>query len=366
LVNSRHLRKPLKTLNQWDSMQAMLCEHSTLAAVPRLLAETLEADYGIDPSPLLARAGVDAATFLRPGARVPYPKILRLWGLAVDATADPLFGFRVGERSAPRDFYVLGYSWMASATFYDALERFCRYVGVVSTAATGISLQQYGETVALIETFPDRSLIPHKAANDAGHVAFAKLCQTVTRRDVHPVSVELMIEKDDSSGEYEKLFRCPIIYGAESEKLYFARADVEEPLPGSVPEILDVSDDTAERYLATLDRASVSAAVRKQILQLLPSGHADQSTVAEKLYRSRSTLQRELRAEGTSFRAIQDSTKRNLAERYLRDRKLSQAEIAFLTGFGDQSNFSRAFKRWVGVTPGDYRKQAETAAMSAT
>ena len=343
----------------------MLCEHSTLADVPRLLAETLEAHYGIDPSPLLARAGIDVSTFLRPGSRVPYRKMFRLWDLAIDSTADPLFGFRVGERSAPRDFYVLGYSWMASATFFDALERFCRYVGVVSTAITNISLRQDEETVALIESFPDRSLIPHKAANDAGHVAFAQLCRTITRRAVHPISVELIIEEDaGSSHEYEKLFRCPIVYGAESEKLYFARADVEEPLPGSVPEILDVSDDTAERYLATLDRASVSAEVRKQIIQLLPSGHADQSTVAEKLYRSRSTLQRQLHAEGTSFRAIQDSTRRNLAERYLRDGKLSQAEIAFLTGFGDQSNFSRAFKRWVGVTPGDYRKQSETAAIS--
>ena len=339
-------------------MPVMLYEHSTLADVPRLLAETLEVHYGIDPSPLVAKAGIDETTFLRSGARVPYPKMFRLWDLAVDATADPLFGFRVGERSVPRDFYVLGYSWMASATFLGALERFCRYVGVVSTAVTNLSLQHEPETVALIESFPDPSLKPHQAATDAGHVAFMRLCQTITRHEVHPISVQLIIERDDRSVEYEKLYRCPITYGAECEKLLFARAHVEAPLPGSVPEILDISDETAERYLETLDRASVSAEVRKQIMQLLPSGRADQSTVAEKLYRSRSTLQRQLRAEGSSFRAIQDSTRRDLAERYLRDGKLSQAEIAFLTGFGDQSNFSRAFKRWAGVTPGDYRKQA--------
>jgi AraC-like DNA-binding protein len=100
----------------------------------------------------------------------------------------------------------------------------------------------------------------------------------------------------------------------------------------------------------------VSAEVRKQIIQMLPLGRVDQTTVAERLYRSRATLQRQLKAEGTNFRTIHDSTRRNLAERYLRSGDLAQAEIAFLTGFTDQSNFARAFKRWVGVTPREFRQ----------
>lgn len=342
----------------------MLCEHSTLANVPRLLAETLRAHYKVDPAPLLAKAGIDASAFLRPGARVPYRKMLRLWDVAVETTSDPLFGFRVGERSMPGDFYVLGHSWLASGTLSDALERLCRYIGVVSTAATDVTLQRDDETVAMIETFPDRSLIPRKAANDASFVALIKLCQTIARRPVHPISVELLVAKDDSSVEYERLFRCPVLYEAESEKIIFARSDTEQPLPGSVPEILDASDEIADRYLETLDGSTVSAEVRKQIMQLLPSGHADQSTVAEKLYRSRATLQRQLQAEGTSYRDILDSTRRGLAERYLRAGELSQAEIAFVTGFADQSNFSKAFKRWVGMTPGEYQKRAADSAVS--
>jgi len=339
----------------------MLCEHSTLANVPRLLAETLRNDYGIDPAPLLHDVGIDAAAFLRPGARVPYRKMLRLWQAAVDATADPLFGFRVGERSTPGDFYVLGHSWISTATLFDALERLCRYIGVVSTTSTNIGLQQYEDTVALTESFPDESLAPHRAASDAGHVSLAKLLETIARRPIYPVSVELIVDEDDSSVEYDNLFRCPILYGAASEKLYFARADVEEQLPGSIPELLDASDELAEEYLASLDSSTVSAEVRKQIIQMLPAGHADQTTVAEKLYRSRATLQRQLQAEGTSFRSIHDSTRRGLAERYLRAGELSQAEIAFLTGFTDQSNFARAFKRWAGVTPGEFQQGIEQA-----
>lgn len=335
----------------------MLCDHSTLANVPRLLAETLRDDYDMEPGPLLAEVGIDAAVFLRPGARVPYRKMRRLWALAVERTADPLFGFRVGAHSLPGDFYLLGHSWMASGTLFDALERMCRYIGVVSTAATHISVQKGDDAVGLVEFFPDESLLPHKAASDAGHVALMKLCQTITRRPIYPISVELIVAEDDSSRENENLFRCPIVYGAEVEKILFARADTEQLLPGSIPEILDASDEIADRYVETLDMSTVSAEVRKQLMQLLPSGRSDQATVAEMLYRSRATLQRQLHAEGTSYREVLDSTRRDLAERYLRAGEMSQAEIAFMTGFADQSNFSRAFKRWVGTSPGEYRKR---------
>jgi AraC-like DNA-binding protein len=245
---------------------------------------------------------------------------------------------------------------MASGTLYDALERLSRYIGVLSNIATHTRVQRSDDTVALVESYSNKALMMHRAANDAGYVALIKLCQALCRRPIHPVSAELVIAKDDSSDAIDGLFGCPIVYGADEERIFFAREDADQPLPGWIPEILDTADEVSDRYLESLDSSSVSAEVRKQIMQLLPSGHADQSTVADTLYRSRSTLQRQLSAEGTSFRDILDTTRRSLAERYLRAGELSQAEIAFLTGFADQSNFSRAFKRWVGVTPGDFQK----------
>jgi AraC-like DNA-binding protein len=91
---------------------------------------------------------------------------------------------------------------------------------------------------------------------------------------------------------------------------------------------------------------------------MLPSGKADQDTIASRLYRSTSTLQRQLSAEGTSYRDILETTRRGLAEKYLREGGHTQAEIAYMVGFSDQSNFARAFKRWTGVSPGEFRKTA--------
>ncbi len=98
--------------------------------------------------------------------------------------------------------------------------------------------------------------------------------------------------------------------------------------------------------------------IRQMLIQMLPSGRSDQDSVADRLYRSKSTLQRQLKSEGTSYREILDSTRRSLAEQYLKDGAYSQAQIAFMTGFTDQSNFARAFRRWTGVSPGQFQKVA--------
>ena len=94
------------------------------------------------------------------------------------------------------------------------------------------------------------------------------------------------------------------------------------------------------------------------LVQMLPSGHVDQDTIASKLHRSRSTLQRQLSGEGTSYRDILETTRQGLAEKYLQDSQYSQAQVAFMVGFSDQSNFARAFKRWTGMSPGEFQKAA--------
>ena len=91
------------------------------------------------------------------------------------------------------------------------------------------------------------------------------------------------------------------------------------------------------------------------MIDLLPTGKANQQVIAKRLNKSVSTLQRQLSAEGTTFREIQDGTRQTLAEEYVRDGKHSLAQIAYLLGFSDQSNFSRAFKRWSGATPSEFQ-----------
>jgi hypothetical protein len=117
----------------------MLYEPTTLANVARIIGETLQKDYGIDP----------AAVFI---------------------TDDQQFGLKAGVRAEPSDFYVLGHAWLASATLKGALERLCRYAHVLSTAITQAEVVDEDDMVVFVESFPDPSIVINRTADEAGMV----------------------------------------------------------------------------------------------------------------------------------------------------------------------------------------------------
>lgn len=336
----------------------MLYEPTTLANVARLVGETLQSDYGLDPAPIFKQVNIDTSKFTRPGSRVPLSKMTRLWDMAVYMTDDQQFGLKVGGRAEPSDYYVLGHTWLASATLKGALERACRYAHVLSTAIARATVVEEDGMIVYVESFPDPEIVINRTADEAGIVAFFKLCEIIKRERVRPLRVELVFPIDTARGYLEEFLDCPVTWGNEREKFYFSKEEFEEPLPGFIPDVLDSTSRIAEQYLESLDQSKVATEVRRLLVQMLPAGKADQDTIANRLYRSTSTLQRQLSAEGTSYRDILETTRRGLAEKYLRDGDYSQAEIAYMVGFSDQSNFARAFKRWTGMSPGQFQKSA--------
>jgi AraC-like DNA-binding protein len=155
---------------------------------------------------------------------------------------------------------------------------------------------------------------------------------------------------------YRQALRAPVRFSADVGVFHFDKALLQEPLTHAAPDVAKATDRIAEQYIETLDPNKVASQVRQLLIALLPSGKADQDLVSKRLNRSTSTLQRQLQAEGLSYRDVLDNTRRNLAESYLTDNKHSHAQIAFLLGFSDQSNFSRAFKRWTSMSPGQYHE----------
>ena len=282
----------------------------------------------------------------------------RLWDVAVYMTDDQQFGLRAGSRAEPGDFYVLGHTWLASGTLRGALERLSRYAHVLSTAISSSEVVEKDGMIVYVESFPDPGIVINRTADEAGMVAFFKLCEIIKRERVRPLWAELVFPAETARGYLEDFLGCPVTYGNEREKFYFSKQLFEEPLPGHIPDVLDSTSRIAEQYLESLDQSKVATEVRRLLVQMLPSGKADQDNVANRLYRSTSTLQRQLNAEGTSYRDILESTRRSLAEKYLRDGNYTQAEIAYMVGFSDQSNFARAFKRWTGMSPGQFQKTA--------
>ncbi|MGI9220452.1 MAG: helix-turn-helix domain-containing protein, partial [Woeseiaceae bacterium] len=211
---------------------------------------------------------------------------------------------------------------------------------------------------ALVNKGESREAELQLAARDAGSMAFLRMCDSVSTRPVRPLSVNLAKERSGANVNFEELLGCPVSFTGTDEIWVFAASDLEVKLTGSIPDVAEASDKIAADYISSLDEGVVAHDVRQALLQLLPSGKVGQESVAARLHRSRSTLQRQLVAEGTSYRDVLESTRQALAEKYLANEDYTQAQVAFMVGFSDQSNFARAFKRWTGVSPGEYQKSA--------
>ena len=129
---------------------------------------------------------------------------------------------------------------------------------------------------------------------------------------------------------------------------------VNEPLATANPELARVNDQIVTDYLAKLDRNDVTMRVKSKLIERLPSGQVSEEGIASSINVSQRSLQRKLKEQGMSFTQLLENTRRELSMQYVRNPQHSLNEVAFLLGFAEPSNFSRAFKRWNGATPSDF------------
>lgn len=334
----------------------MLYEPTTLASITGLLATSLREEYGIDPAPLYEKAGISMAPPATPHLRYPISKIRKLWELSKEATGDEAIGLKTGAYAQPAQFYALGYSISASSTLLGAYQRISRYQKLMSTASVEIKISETEDSYALSAEFPDESRSPPKEGIDCGMRALLAISDIVAGKEIRPLRIELTCPDTVHPEAYREALRAPIKFGVDVGAFYFDKELLREPLTLGAPDIAKATDRIAEQYIETLDPHKVASQVRQLLIALLPSGKADQDMVSKRLNRSTSTLQRQLHAEGLSYRDVLDDTRRSLAKSYLTENKHSHAQIAFLLGFSDQSNFSRAFKRWTSMSPGQYHE----------
>jgi AraC-like DNA-binding protein len=330
----------------------MLNRSTVLAMTAAPLREALR-EYGIDFEALARRAGLDPALLATPNARYPVTAMQHFWTLAATATGDPLFGFRVGEAMRPGMLHALGLGIVSSASVLEALRRIERYSGIVSTNGRIVLVQHTG--LVGLETRPgDLSVMPTTHCVDALVVGLTRILEQCAGPAAHPARVVFMRPRVAPVETYETILGCPVAFDGDHIAILFDAAAAAQPTLEGNAELAAEADRIAARYLDSLAPESTAARVRSLLLQAMSSGAVDQDGIARRLNQSPSTLQRRLRREGTTYQSLLDSTRRELAIDYLRQGRHSLADITFLLGFADQSNFTRAFRRWTGKTPRQY------------
>ena len=330
----------------WDMYQ------STITSWALLLAKAID-QSGHSRDDIFHKAGLDITRLRDPNERYSYRGMTRLWKLAAQVTGDPCIGIKAAGYWHPTTLHALGYSWMASSSLKEAIERTIRYLRIVSTA-TGIAMEQNQELVYL-KFAESNDIEPAPEAFDAALAVLVNMCKTSYGEGFRVEHVFLRRQQPACSEEFKRFFNAPISFGAAQNAISFFSEDLEKTLPTANAELVRVNDQIIAEHLAQLDKTDIISQVKMEVIRLLPSGDFSEQLIAENLNTSLRSLQRKLTAEGISYKVLLDDIRNELAVQYMRDSRHPINEITYLLGFSEPSNFSRAFKRWTGQSPSAFR-----------
>jgi AraC-like DNA-binding protein len=329
-------------------------KYSSIATTSQMQWRLIKS-YGIDPAPLFTEAGLDPAKWNEPGARFDEAKLDHLWVIASELTGDPCIGLRAGAFVSPASLHALGFAWLASDTLADGLTRLVRYFRLLSEAIE-LELTVSGDECRLAVSRVLFRARCHEQAQDALWSAVLNLCRISTSDDFAPTALFLERDAPPCAGDFFALFRAPIEFGAPRDMMVFRREQVEAPLPTANRVLAHANDRVVAEYLALLDDRRFADQIRLRLVEMLPNGTVDAGHLARAMNLSLRTLQRRLADEGTSFTALLDEARQELALRWIGEEAMSVKEATYLLGFSEPANFTRAFRRWTGVSPTAFRR----------
>jgi AraC-like DNA-binding protein len=311
---------------------------------------------GHDPGPILNAAGVPQATLDDPDGRVPMTAGVAVLRRASEVTGDTDIGLHIAEHAELGSVDVHFYAMATSPTLGAAYERLCRYQRLIHETSS-VRLEIDGDRAILRHALPGGMAVPRHSAEFIV-AAWVRAGRVVTETDWAPLEVRFAHVAPPDVREHARFFRAPVRFGMAENALILPVSLLGTPCARADATLLSVLDRYAVDRLESVPRALTFAEhARAALAEELRGSQASASRLARRLKMSVRTLNRALAAEGTSYRALLEQLRRELATHHLVDGRLSIGEVAFLLGFSELSAFYRMFKRWTGETPAEFRRR---------
>jgi AraC-like DNA-binding protein len=310
---------------------------------------------------LCRAAGLAAGDLGNPDRTIPGHRSVAVWKLAETQTGDPHLGLHLGEHSQPAVFGLVGYLMSCSANFGDALEKLIRYLNLLTDGVTG--RMRGGGAVAEVELemAGESGNIHHPISRQQVEVSFSTLMTVSRALTGHPLQVRdvrFAYPKPEDISEHVRVFQAPVRFESSVNRLSFDAGILSAPVLTADPAMKSVFESQAERLLVQQARPErMAVRVRERLVRSVTAETPTIAAISRDLGLSERSLQRRLDAEGTSFKALLDDARRDLACLHLENPSVSVAEIAFLLGFSEPSAFHRFFKRKTGETPDGFRRR---------
>ena len=309
---------------------------------------------------LLRSLGLDPALIRSPDTHIPIETYLLIQDRAAEYIHDPYLGLHMGEFAEAGSWSILGYMMTNCKNLSEALEKSGRYAHIIGNLIEGKTYLRFNKVKAVFFTPPHAPKMSRHCF-ESTFSSTLRMLRTMTGVKINPLEVTFIYPQPESTAEYERIFCCPVLFGHKENSVTLDLRTLNTPILTANPGLLAYFEKYAQDFLAEMERSNeYTRAVTRIILARLDDESLSIVKVAKEMSLSVRTLQNRLEAEGVLFSDLLKDIRERLAKKYLRE-NYSVEQITYLLGFSEASAFHKAFKKWAGVTPREYREGAFSA-----
>lgn len=310
---------------------------------------------GGDPDRVLGAVGLDRCALAEADGFIPASSFSRILEESARATGDALFGLHFAERFDPRDVGALAYVALNSPTISAAIANIVRYMRIHNQGATVRFDAEEGLGCLRYVLAGDAGKSPRQH-NEYSMVIVLKAFRSMAGSRWTPQEIQFAHESPDQISEHVRVFGCVVTFERPFNAMVFEQHLMERTIAAADSRLYRILKQHVERVLNEIPHSSdFVAGVSRAVAKSMGEGAPGLGRVAADLAMSSRTLERRLKQHGVVFKDLLTDIRRRMAIEYLGSAEHRLAEIAFLLGYSEVSAFNRAFKRWTGVSPLQYR-----------
>jgi AraC-like DNA-binding protein len=312
-------------------------------------------DRRLDADALLAQVGLSPSLLQVPQARVSAKHYGELWRLVALTLDDEFFG-QDSRRMKAGSFAMLVHAVVGCKNLAQALDRSLRFYGLILDDIV-CSLARGPEEVSIALRERKTGAAPRVFGQEVLLMLIHGVACWLVGRRIPIMRARFSYPEPTHSAEYRLMYCTDLGFNALETSIVFAADYLDLPIVQNERTVKEFLRTAPESILVKYKNgSSLSARIRRRLRQLLPGEVPDFETLAADLNMTTATMRRRLHEEGTSYQGIKDQLRRDLAIGYLSHSERSVMDIALELGFSERSAFHRAFRKWTGASPGEFRR----------
>jgi len=333
----------------------MAKEIRTSYAASQILMEII-LDHGMSLKDFEQKTGVKRSQIKDPDAWIPMTSFIKLWKIAINLTGDHALALRLRKKTGMRMVHFVVQLARHSSTLIDTFAHFVRYGKIMSeTDKFEISEEDDLIEFTYVNTASEYQIRWLPEHHFSLGIAIGK---SLVKNNYNPIRVNFQHADPGYKDVYEEVFRAPVLFQQPKNSVVMHKKDLLQPIASRDPYLQKVLKNYAELSVKKISASiSLQAKIEECIISSLPNGVINMKSAAKALNMDRSTLYRQLKMEGTSFRSLLLKTRQEIAKTYLLQ-GMTNSQVAYLVGFSEPAAFQHAFKRWYKISPGEYRKSS--------